>query len=661
MKKNELIKEINKSLLRLPTIMIILGIFITIYFIKYEKNKLEQLEIKILQNEELTVQKDKLKTLVNQTTNIISLFQQQKEKNILKKIKYITKNKHNYIFIYKLNYPLNESIKHNKFAKMIININRPDLEGKLVSLNYKDIKGKKFRKTMLQKIINNGEAFVTYYYKNPLTHKINKKLSYFEYYKPLNIIVASGTYLNLFDERIKTYNKELELVTKKSIIIFILVSIFFIIILFIIYKYIIYIISKEIEKYQKTIRKETNKVKRQLYFDNLTKLENRELLVEKIRRNLFSNLIIIDIDNFKNINQFYDAKTGDIYLQKFAGLLKDFRKTQTTAMTVFRIGSDEFAIGLRHSNYEKTHQIAKNLNIFLENQTIQINNDNFDISVTTVYSDTPDPLKKALLALSIAKEKHISICCYKDIKNESKDKEYFEIRKLIRNAIEKNQITPYAQAIVNNEGKTIKYELLMRIVTEDSIIPPYFLEYAKKAKLYNKLSRQMISKCFEFIEKTDILCSINIDLEDIKNEETIELLEYYIDKIKKPVIFEILEYDSMSEYLIFKKFVEKFKNKGVLFAIDDFGSGFSNYKEVILLKPDYLKIDGSLIKNILNNKENLLLVYSIASLASMLNIKTTAEFVENEEIFEKLKSIGIDEFQGYYFAKPTPLEELTYK
>jgi EAL domain-containing protein (putative c-di-GMP-specific phosphodiesterase class I) len=338
--------------------------------------------------------------------------------------------------------------------------------------------------------------------------------------------------------------------------------------------------------------------------------------------------------------------------------LKIFRKTQTTAMTVFRIGSDEFAIGLRHCNYNKTTQIAKNLNLFLEKQIIQINNNDFDISVTIVYSDAPEPLKKALVALSIAKEKHISICCYKDIKNESKDKEYFEMRKLIKTAIEKNQITPYAQAIVNNEGKTIKYELLMRIVTEDKVIPPYFLDYAKKAKLYNKLSQQMLKKCFKFIEKTDVLCSINIDLEDIKNEETVKKLESYIDKVKKPVVFEILEYDSMSDYILFKEFVDKFRNKGVLFAIDDFGSGFSNYKEIISLKPDYLKIDGSLIKNILEDNENLLLVYSIISLTSMLDIKTTAEFVENKEIFEKLKSIGIDESQGYYFAKPTPLNEL---
>jgi len=658
MKNTNLIKKIHRYFIIFPIIVAIIGIVASTFFITYQKNLLEKIGTDALKQAELKVQKEKLKALVEHTIDTITFLQQQNHKNILQELKTIYKNKQNYIFIYKLNYPLNESIKHNKFATMVVNINRPNLLGKSIPLNYKDITNKEFRKEMLQKIIKNNETFVTYYYKNPLTNKIDKKLSYFKYYKPLNIIVASGSYLNEVDKIIKNYNNRIVSVTEDFVTIFMIVASFLLITIVFIYKIIVKSILQEIQKYQKTIKKETNKVKHQLYFDELTNLENRKLLVNKINKNLFDNLILIDIDDFKNINQFYSAETGDIYLKEFAKLLKKFKKTQTASISVFRIGSDEFVLGIRDSNYTKTAQIAKNLNLFIENQTIQIDNDNFDISVTIVFSKTPNPLKKALITLSIAKENHISLCSYDDIKDESKDKEYFEMRKLIKTAIEKNQITPYAQPIVNKDGKIIKYELLMRIVTENRVIPPYFLEYAKKAKLYNKLSLQMISKCFDFIEKTDVLCSINLDLEDIKNKKTIEKLEFYVDKVKKHVVFEILEYASMDDYSIFGEFVEKFRKKGVLFAIDDFGSGFSNYKEVTLLKPDYVKIDGSLIKDITKNKDNLLLVYSIVSLVATLNIKTTAEFVENEEIFNKLKSIGADEFQGYYFAKPTPLEEL---
>jgi EAL domain-containing protein (putative c-di-GMP-specific phosphodiesterase class I) len=168
----------------------------------------------------------------------------------------------------------------------------------------------------------------------------------------------------------------------------------------------------------------------------------------------------------------------------------------------------------------------------------------------------------------------------------------------------------------------------------------------------------MIDKCFEFIKKTDTLCSINFDMEDIVNEEVYDKLKNHLKEVNKPVVFEILETESFEDYKTLKEFVAEFRKYGVMFAIDDFGSGFSNYKEILELKPEYIKIDGSLITNILESQETMVLVNSIASFATMLNIKVVAEFVENEEIFKRLKALGVDEFQGYYFAKPTPLEQI---
>jgi EAL domain-containing protein (putative c-di-GMP-specific phosphodiesterase class I) len=228
---------------------------------------------------------------------------------------------------------------------------------------------------------------------------------------------------------------------------------------------------------------------------------------------------------------------------------------------------------------------------------------------------------------------------------------------MLKTAIKKEQIIPYAQPIVNSNKEIIKYELLMRIVTEDKVIPPYFLEDAKRAKLYPQLSSIMIDKCFEFIENTDVLCSINIDMLDLIDDNIINKLRTYTKKIQKPVVFEILESESFKNYDIIKQFIEEFRQYGVLFAIDDFGSGYSNYNEIIALKPDYLKIDGSLIKNITISKENLIIIDSILFITNMINIKTTAEFVENEAIFNKLKALGVNEFQGYYFDKPKPLDE----
>ncbi len=104
--------------------------------------------------------------------------------------------------------------------------------------------------------------------------------------------------------------------------------------------------------------------------------------------------------------------------------------------------------------------------------------------------------------------------------------------------------------------------------------------------------------------------------------------------------------------------VKKLRKTGVLIAIDDFGSGYANYAHILEIKPDFIKIDGSLIQNILTDGDSKILVQSIVNFARELNIKSVAEYVENKEIFELLKEYGVDEFQGYYFGRPTDLISL---
>lgn len=121
------------------------------------------------------------------------------------------------------------------------------------------------------------------------------------------------------------------------------------------------------------------------------------------------------------------------------------------------------------------------------------------------------------------------------------------------------------------------------------------------------------------------------------------------------VVVEITEQEGVENFEKLLEVVKKLRAIGVLIAIDDFGSGYANYVHILEIKPDYLKIDGSLIRNILSDENSKILVKSIISFARELGITTVAEYVENEEIFELLKEYGVDEFQGYYFGKPTDL------
>ena len=643
-------------ILLIPIIGMVVGMSGGMYLMNYS-SKISQFEgSNFLKQREIELQKKAMKLEVNSVINDIFLLQQKYDNidTIINKIKELYPNtKNNYIFIYKL---LNFKGGDN-FAIMLLNPNRPDLEGKLISTNYK-IKGFAFREKMLELIKKSGEGYVEYYYKKPYSNKVLLKISYFKYYQPLNLIVANGIYLDTIENIITKFKNHLEEsnidIIKKFI--FISILIFLIVLAFTIF--IARNMLKEFNKFRKTISLNEKKLKYKLYVDELTKLKSRKALVEDILRKNFNYLILIDIDNFRSINQYFGAKTGDQYLIEFANLLKQFRKKISYSTSLYRIGSDEFVITFKNINFLEIQKLIEKLHTYLNTQNIIIDNEEFDVDSTIVISKTPNPLKKALIALSYAKENKISMLSFEDIKDKIDNKEFFELKKILKTAIEKNQITPFAQPIVNENQEIIKYELLMRIVTEDKIIPPYFLDFAKEIKLYSQLSEQMIDKCFDFINKTDVLCSINIDIYDIKNKSTHQKLKNYVKNLNKPIIFEILESESFENYQELKNFIEEFKEYNVLFAIDDFGSGYSNYSEILELKPDYLKLDGSIIKNINNSKENIILLQSILFLTNMMNIKTTAEFVENEAIFKKLRAIGIDEFQGYYFDKPKPINEI---
>ena len=121
------------------------------------------------------------------------------------------------------------------------------------------------------------------------------------------------------------------------------------------------------------------------------------------------------------------------------------------------------------------------------------------------------------------------------------------------------------------------------------------------------------------------------------------------------VVVEITEQEGVENFKMLRKVVEKLREMGVQIDIDDFGSGYANYAHILEIKPDYLKIDGSLIQYILTDSDSQILVKSIIRFTQELNITTVAEYVENEKIFELLKEYGVDEFQGYYFGRPIDL------
>ena len=204
-------------------------------------------------------------------------------------------------------------------------------------------------------------------------------------------------------------------------------------------------------------------------------------------------------------------------------------------------------------------------------------------------------------------------------------------------------------------------DALARLIKGDDVVPPgAFIDISKKIKYYHQITRAMLIKSFEdFGNRSDIGVSINLTIEDIANIRTFNLIIELLSKNKHNhnITFELVESDGIEDYELFNKFVTTVKNFGAKISIDDFGTGYSNFSYLSKIEPNFLKIDGSLIKNIENLKD-FNVVKTIIDFAKMYNILTVAEFVENEDIYILVKELGIDYSQGYYFSKPLAIENI---
>jgi len=391
--------------------------------------------------------------------------------------------------------------------------------------------------------------------------------------------------------------------------------------------------------------------------DKLTQLKNRQALLKLFEKKETQYLLIlINLDRFSEINNYFGYHIGDKLLQDFAKRLKEI-----FASSVFRITADEFAIvSKKRKDWEELLNSVNFKILELENSNFKI--EQYDISVNTTsgmaFDKGKDIYSLANIALKEAKEQSKKIVFFNSEKHlKEKIKNNILMIEKIKSAITNDRIVPYFQAIVDNKTKKIcKYEALIRLIDEEGklISPYYFLEHAKKAKLYEALTKIMINKTFEAFKNLDYEFSINLTIQDILSFTTRKYLYSKLEEYQcgKKVILEIVESEGIENFEDIISFINKVKTYGCQIAIDDFGSGYSNFYYLAKLKVDIIKIDGSLIKNINNNKNQRDIVESILLFTKKQNLKTVAEFVENEEIYTEVLDLDVDYSQGYFFNEP---------
>jgi len=403
---------------------------------------------------------------------------------------------------------------------------------------------------------------------------------------------------------------------------------------------------------------------KQFQTDSLTSLGNRIKLQKDSDNDQKKTLALFDIDGFKEINSVFGQECGDKVLKEIGDRL--FEYFPVPAFSTYRTNANEFAVLFQNSDITEIN-FNRMVVGFLEKingSPLVCGKDEVDIQITgALAEDEDDILNKADIALKTAKNSRVNFYEYNEnsIKRTEEYRKNIVWGKIIKEAIFKGDVLPYFQPVVSNStGKTNNYEALMRIRVNDNIITPdHFLDVAKRSKSYLQLTKIMVNKCFRIFEKSGIKFNINLSVEDLTDPDTCLFLEEIIDSygMGNKVTFEIVESEGIGNFEEVGRFINRIKKKGCMIAIDDFGSGYSNFEYLMRLNADYIKIDGYIISNILEDQGAKAITESIVAFARKNNMKTIAEYVSSKEIYEKVKELGIDFSQGYYFGKPAPWED----
>jgi len=416
--------------------------------------------------------------------------------------------------------------------------------------------------------------------------------------------------------------------------------------------------------------REKEEIINSLYLEPITKLQNRSSLIKNINesKDFLNSLIIIDIDNFGRYIKMYGYEVGDKILRDISSKLEEFIKlNKRQNLHLFKLDSDKFAILLKSSIKIKEQDLAKLSNellSFLESSTFLIDETiNLDLSFTFggAYFEQFDILTEALIAKDVAQDRKLN---YIDFSNVTDSREAFqkniELEKKIKNAFLNDEIITYFQAIVDKDKNIIKYEALARIYDsfEKKVLTPYsFLNNIQHSKNYTKFTKIIIKKAMEGESLLHKEISINLSYEDIINPEIIDYLEKILKQHKSVITIELLESEGLIDMEKTIKFCTLMKSYGARIAIDDFGSGYSNYEYFLSLPIDKIKLDGSLVKKV-GEYRGFILIESIINFCKKCDIKVVAEFVEDEKTFNILKNLGVDYFQGHYFSEAKSLDEL---
>ncbi|GAB6090442.1 two-component system response regulator [Spirochaeta dissipatitropha] len=424
-----------------------------------------------------------------------------------------------------------------------------------------------------------------------------------------------------------------------------------------------------------TIKTMSDTIMYQASHDSLTGLINRDEFFSQLKHVVHRNtgaqpdhLLYLDIDQFKLVNDLCGHLAGDELLRQIS---KDIYRLLPSDYALARLGGDEFGILAKACSPDELMEFCEQLinaikrKFAWKENTIQIS---VSIGVVTINEHLKDPytiLAAADDATYLAKESGGNTYRFYHTADFSFLKRRGEMQWAARitRALEEDLFILYEQPIVClKDRKILKHEILLRLQERDDeiISPQVFIPAAERYNLMPAIDRWVIEHTFRYIRETSSQDKYAINLSGASIADP-DISRYILDKINEyginaeQITLEITETTAIENLSMAIQFIGSMRELGVSFALDDFGSGFSSFTYLRNLPVQYLKLDGSYVKDLLEDPVSRQMVESINGIGHVLGMQTIAEYVRSEELLEALTLIGVDHGQGYEIQRPAPL------